>query len=984
MSLEGGRTTYGNLPNGNGHTSEGLGIRFEHPVNTPLSRRINMGHRAYIEAFGQMMNGDTSNVIEGFFRDMTMKTIVTDKLTTNLSEAQRILEEADTVAISIDLDGVLFDGYDDMGNPVFNQPELDKIRMHIDKTRHVLATTNKELYISINTNREWTIIEPVMRAIDTKATQWTATLEGGHVLAYRDQFQTEEFSVERVEDEDVQYVTRNGRKARIVKTFEDGSVLAVESLLETQPEMSQITLGDQKMSIIQAREELMRLFAFGVGQREEGFGEESYLPEGRMGMVTARNVREVLVKYPDDSRILKGTIKKHYVPDGSPIIEGIREALELNGGNQKDWPFDVIYYPDDGGLDIQFKGITKVTGQREMVKRMRSVTHIAQDRKIGILHIGDSGSDAIADRMDELNAEAVVVAVSNAGSQSLVDQSIALSTRPVRSGVVETLLVLRELAMGKVTSGKIESFKDQYTVGDYVKSYLGRDIPKSGDIDLREVMHAIDKDQLEDVARLIEIVKGRGGRVFIYGNGGSFDNATLIARFLNEAGIEAKTPGNTQQMKQTMESKGFEQVFLEGLQQDGFGPKDLVIGLSGSGNSPNVLMAHDYAQRVRMESIQAQVTQLQHMGISINTSLLATQSLADNPKNIKAVTGAMAAFELSMEKAWEQAQGRSDAQELLHSIAESQTVVSLGGRDGGKMRQLTGELFTILARTICMEALEDHNPMVMRAVADILLGKSVDEAITDARGILETIRQPEVMDKLIDFATHMEKTIFNGGRVVIVGNPDKHPAVTHAEADWGRGMINMLPIHGPEVEILERNFNALMALGNDDGLEFRYADQIGKKKLTKNDVVVFIGDSQDEIAFGHALEVARDDGAKTYIIGHAICGTSADLPTTDAHVDLAGTTVIHHVSRAVNEHLRAQDGAGWEVYPLAEIPGDVATYIADKMRDQRKLSKRDTLELEKMLKEQDLLPDGKVITWCYGKPYVADSPEKYGLERGYY
>lgn len=972
-------TTYGVLQAGD--LPLGTDIVLKYPLNTSLSYRITMGNAAYALQYGAGMNGRTPEVIQDYFEDMQLKSTLSEKLENNLEKAQQLVEKSDIIALSLDLDGVVFDGYDTEGVPIFNEVELNRIRMHVGRTRQALNQQNKELLVTLNTNREWTIIEPVMQAIDPDATNWNATLEGGHVLAYRDNFLPEEFSTEKGDGYKREYVSRNGKKAQVIKRYDDGSVLAVESLLETHPELNQLRLGDAHMSLSEARTQTVQLFQDWIDQG--AFGNNSYMPEGRMGMVTARNVVEEMVKLPGDTEPLKGYVKKYFVPDGSPVVEGIRQVLKLEG-DSREWPFDVIYYPDDSGLDIQFKGVDKISGQWQMTERLRSIRGIDENKKIGILHIGDSGTDEVSGRMEELNADAVVVAVANTENQHLRDQSIALTSRPVRRGVAETLLILREMSMGKVTPAAIEAYKDQHSVGDHIKGYLGREEPRKGDIDLRKIMKDVDVSQLADVSQLIEMVKARGGRVFVYGNGGSYDNARLVVNYLSEAGIQAKTPGSTSVIKKAMDGGGFNTVFIEALKRDRFNEKDLVIGISGSGNSPNVLVAHDYAQGVRLKALDSTIKELAQMGITINTDLLVTKTLSKDPTNTEAIAAAIAAFESSVVAAWDQAKNNEPAQKLLRVIAESQNVMSLGGRDGGIMRQLTGSTFTVLAKTDCMEALEDHNPMVMRAVAARIMGKSIDTALKEATEPLDTLRQPEVLKGLITFATTMEKTIFNGGRVIIVGNQHKHPSVTHAEADWGRGMINMLPISGPNVIIVERNLNALMATSNDDGPRFRYADQLGEMNLKQNDVVVFIGDSKDEPAFEIALDEAQESGAQTYIIGHDIAANKADLPANDQQVDVAATAVVHHISRAINDHMRARDGVGWEVQPLVGIPKDIAAYITEKMGEERKLSKKETLVLEDMLREQKLLKDGKVITWCYGRPYVADSAEKFGLPRGFY
>lgn len=101
----------------------------------------------------------------------------------------------------------------------------------------------------------------------------------------------------------------------------------------------------------------------------------------------------------------------------------------------------------------------------------------------------------------------------------------------------------------------------------------------------------------------------QGGRIFFCGNGGSAADAQHLAaeltgRFLKErrslAGMTLT--GNTSALTAIGNDYSFDEVFsrqLEGLARSG----DVIVGISTSGNSPNVLRAMEAARRIGVETI---------------------------------------------------------------------------------------------------------------------------------------------------------------------------------------------------------------------------------------------------------------------------------------------------------------------------------------------------------------------------------------------
>ncbi len=109
----------------------------------------------------------------------------------------------------------------------------------------------------------------------------------------------------------------------------------------------------------------------------------------------------------------------------------------------------------------------------------------------------------------------------------------------------------------------------------------------------------------DDIAKVIELfleARSKGNTIFFLGNGGS---AATAAHFANDLGFCASPEGRVPFRAVSLTSNtsfitclgndiGFENIFwwqLRNLMR----PGDLVVGISASGNSPNVVKALDYA-----------------------------------------------------------------------------------------------------------------------------------------------------------------------------------------------------------------------------------------------------------------------------------------------------------------------------------------------------------------------------------------------------
>jgi D-sedoheptulose 7-phosphate isomerase len=128
-----------------------------------------------------------------------------------------------------------------------------------------------------------------------------------------------------------------------------------------------------------------------------------------------------------------------------------------------------------------------------------------------------------------------------------------------------------------------------------VKDYLDRVC--------QEIRH-VDPAQIENLCNLIERQYETGRFVFIVGNGGSGANASHLCEDLAKCTLRdfesqkrlrvLSLTDNTPWVMAVANDINYESIFLEQLKNLG-GPGDLLVAISGSGNSPNILRAVEWA-----------------------------------------------------------------------------------------------------------------------------------------------------------------------------------------------------------------------------------------------------------------------------------------------------------------------------------------------------------------------------------------------------
>jgi D-sedoheptulose 7-phosphate isomerase len=125
-----------------------------------------------------------------------------------------------------------------------------------------------------------------------------------------------------------------------------------------------------------------------------------------------------------------------------------------------------------------------------------------------------------------------------------------------------------------------------------------------------EELRKIDPAQIQTLADEIYSRYQSRNTVYVIGNGGSGSNASHLCEDLGKGTIQKKDFDNDAKKRLRILSltdntpyilawgndEGFDRVFVEQLKNLA-NPGDLLIAISGSGNSPNILRAVDWANR---------------------------------------------------------------------------------------------------------------------------------------------------------------------------------------------------------------------------------------------------------------------------------------------------------------------------------------------------------------------------------------------------
>lgn len=131
---------------------------------------------------------------------------------------------------------------------------------------------------------------------------------------------------------------------------------------------------------------------------------------------------------------------------------------------------------------------------------------------------------------------------------------------------------------------------------EIVNQYIG---------DLTRVLQAIDPNEIERVIQTLDATRAARARVFVAGNGGSAATASHLCTDLSVglkgrglAGFDIQSLSDNASIATAVSNDvAYEEVFtaqLDGVMR----PEDVLIAISASGNSPNILSAVRYAKSV--------------------------------------------------------------------------------------------------------------------------------------------------------------------------------------------------------------------------------------------------------------------------------------------------------------------------------------------------------------------------------------------------
>jgi len=125
---------------------------------------------------------------------------------------------------------------------------------------------------------------------------------------------------------------------------------------------------------------------------------------------------------------------------------------------------------------------------------------------------------------------------------------------------------------------------------------------------LRRLVDDLDRAAILEVVDVLRAARAHGRTVYIAGNGGS---AAIATHFVNDLGKATRVAGgframclsdNVSWLTALANDEGFERVFT-GQLENFASPGDVLIVISASGNSPNILEAVEFARNQGMLSV---------------------------------------------------------------------------------------------------------------------------------------------------------------------------------------------------------------------------------------------------------------------------------------------------------------------------------------------------------------------------------------------
>jgi D-sedoheptulose 7-phosphate isomerase len=121
--------------------------------------------------------------------------------------------------------------------------------------------------------------------------------------------------------------------------------------------------------------------------------------------------------------------------------------------------------------------------------------------------------------------------------------------------------------------------------------------------DVIEQLRYLENTYLEAIARWLDMTRLDGRTVFVLGNGGSYANASHLVLHLRDAGIKAvDLLADTSQLTALSNDGDYATAPRDRLTMEA-DSKDMLVVISGSGESANILLALAAANRIGMSTV---------------------------------------------------------------------------------------------------------------------------------------------------------------------------------------------------------------------------------------------------------------------------------------------------------------------------------------------------------------------------------------------
>jgi D-sedoheptulose 7-phosphate isomerase len=147
----------------------------------------------------------------------------------------------------------------------------------------------------------------------------------------------------------------------------------------------------------------------------------------------------------------------------------------------------------------------------------------------------------------------------------------------------------------------VEPIVDDATLKTVIRDYVPA---------FEKMLHVLDQSAIERIARRLAEARNQGGTIYVAGNGGS---AAIASHWVNDLGKATKRQGlppvrvmslsdNVSWLTALANDEGYERVFagqLENFARRG----DVLVVISSSGNSPNLVRAVELARRQEVATI---------------------------------------------------------------------------------------------------------------------------------------------------------------------------------------------------------------------------------------------------------------------------------------------------------------------------------------------------------------------------------------------